>query len=95
MICIKAEFYEKGVPDNKVHGVNMGPSGADRTQVGPMLSPWILLSGMVLLDCLTKKNNQNSFSSILLKNDLHDIHDIMRIMSPKWERTHKISWAKF
>ena len=24
-----------------------GPSGADRTQVGPMLAPWTLLSGML------------------------------------------------
>ena len=32
-------------PDNKVYGANMG---ADRTQVGPMLAPWILLSGKVL-----------------------------------------------
>ena len=32
-------------PDSKVHGANMGPSGADRTQVGPMLAPWTLLSG--------------------------------------------------
>ena len=52
MICIKAEsqqdnFYEQGIPDNKVHGVNMGPSGADRTQVGPMLAPWSLLSRKV------------------------------------------------
>ena len=28
-----------------------GPSGADRTQVGPMLAPWTLLSGFVTL-CL-------------------------------------------
>ena len=34
-------------PDSKVHGANMGPSGADRTQVGPMLAPWTLLSGTV------------------------------------------------
>ena len=34
-----------GHPDSKVHGANMGPSGADRTQVGPMLAPWTLLSG--------------------------------------------------
>ena len=27
-------------------GPTWGPSGADRTQVGPMLAPWILLSGM-------------------------------------------------
>ena len=26
----------------------MGPSGADRTQVGPMLAPWTLLSGQPL-----------------------------------------------
>ena len=32
-------------PDRKVHGANMGPSVADRTQMGgPMLAPWTLLS---------------------------------------------------
>ena len=31
-------------PDSKVHWANMGPSGADRTQVGPMLAPWTLRS---------------------------------------------------
>ena len=30
-------------------GPKWGPSGADRTQVGPMLAPWTLLSGSVLL----------------------------------------------
>ena len=30
-------------------GPSWGPSGADRTQVGPMLAPWTLLSGIVLL----------------------------------------------
>ena len=34
-------------PDSKVHGANMYPSGADRTQVDLMLAPWILLSGNV------------------------------------------------
>ena len=28
-------------------GPTWSPSGADRTQVGPMLAPWTLLSGMV------------------------------------------------
>ena len=32
-------------PDSKVHGAYMGPSGADRAHVGPMLAPWTLLSG--------------------------------------------------
>ena len=30
-------------------GPTWGPSGADRTQVGPMLAPWTLLSGCVHL----------------------------------------------
>ena len=29
-------------------GPTLGPSGADRTQVGPMLAPWTLLSGTLL-----------------------------------------------
>ena len=32
-------------PDSKVHGATLGPPGDDRTQVGPMLAPWYLLSG--------------------------------------------------
>ena len=35
-------------PDRKFMGPTWGPSGADRTQVGPMLAPWTLLSG----DCI-------------------------------------------
>ena len=31
-------------------GPTCGPSGADRTQVGPMLAPWTLLSRMLLYD---------------------------------------------
>ena len=27
-----------------------GPSGADRTHVGPMLAPWILLSGLPAIE---------------------------------------------
>ena len=30
-------------------GPTWGPSGADRTQVGPMLAPWTLLSGIAIL----------------------------------------------
>ena len=32
-------------------GPTWGPSGADRTQVGPMLAPWTLLSGLLPLQC--------------------------------------------
>ena len=32
-------------PITRFMGPTWGPSGADRTQVGPMLAPWTLLSG--------------------------------------------------
>ena len=34
-----------GDPNSTVHGANMGPTWGDRTQVGPMLATWALLSG--------------------------------------------------
>ena len=34
-------------------GPTWGPSGADRTQVGPMLAPWTLLSGMFGSETMT------------------------------------------
>ena len=47
--CIR----NKMIPDSKFHGANMGPSGAERTQVGPMLVPWTLLSGIYVLSWIT------------------------------------------
>ena len=35
------------VPDSKVHGANIGPTWALSAQMGPMLAPWTLLSGVV------------------------------------------------
>ena len=40
-ICI----FSISSPDSKVQGANMDPSGANMTQVGPMLAPWTLLCG--------------------------------------------------
>ena len=34
------------VPDNKVHGTNMGPIWGRQDPGGPMLVPWTLLSGV-------------------------------------------------
>ena len=45
-------------------GPTWGPSGADRTQVGPMMAPWTLLSGMV---CKFKKECFAYFSNVLIK----------------------------
>ena len=44
-LFILLQTLEYTDPHSKVHGDNWGPSGADRTQVGPMLAPWTLLSG--------------------------------------------------
>ena len=35
-------------PIPRFMGLTWGPSGADRTKVGPMLAPWTLLSGSML-----------------------------------------------
>ena len=39
------EWAAIAVLDSKVHWANMGPPGADRTHVGPMLAQWALFSG--------------------------------------------------
>ena len=43
----------------KFMGPTWGPSGADRTQVGPMLAPWTLLSG-------TEHNNTRTVYTFLV-----------------------------
>ena len=40
-----SNLFSSSTPNSKVHGPTWGPSGADRTQVSPMLAPWTLLSG--------------------------------------------------
>ena len=54
-------------PGSKVHGSNMGPSEADRTQVGPMLAPWTLLSGLCWsnFDVITVSHKKVKISSHL------------------------------
>ena len=45
-------YHVPSFPDRRFMGPTWVPSGADRTQVGPMLAPWNLLSGSIL-DCRT------------------------------------------
>ena len=42
----------------RLMGLTWGPSGADRTQVGPMLAPWTLLSGYTCNGILTSRQRQ-------------------------------------
>ena len=63
-----------------------GPSGADRTQVGPMLGPWTLLSGVqVYIYCVVfmawsiipyNDNTTYAFDNVLYH---HNADDIIRI----------------
>ena len=63
---IKASFQYKALhfPDSKVYGANMGPPGADRTQVGPMLAPWTLLSELIQVKISELSNNGNTVNMI-------------------------------
>ena len=51
------------IPVSKVHGAIMGPSGADRTQVGPMLAPWTLLSRILILTWIVIGIDHDALSS--------------------------------
>ena len=81
-------------------GTAWGPSGADRTQVGPMLAPWTLPSG---IDCmhissivLEKKNNVQTCAAFLFvclwlvatgesSNELHPVLWVKIIYHSQWE----------
>ena len=50
MLFLKlSKFLHTYTPIARFMGPTWGPSGADRTQVGPMLAPWILLSEYIVL----------------------------------------------
>ena len=68
-------------------GPTWGPSGADRTQVGPMLAPWTLLSGMIPA-CMTWLRFQNSaytWHNMLLNDiDKKKLVILSKRMLPHW-----------
>ena len=47
MLDMQRDKKKCTVPDSKIHGANMGPPGSCRPQMGPMLAPWTLLSGVL------------------------------------------------
>ena len=69
-------------PDNKVHGANMGHIWADRTQVGPMLTPWTLLSGERARGC----------RGYIMTYDFGKYHWIAR--TKHWPQ-NAVIWARF
>ena len=48
-------------PDNKVHGANMGPTWGRQVPGGPMLAPWTLLFGLLVLETVIKHSTTCSF----------------------------------
>ena len=48
LVCMVGLMIEINTLITRFMGPTWGPSGADRTQVGPMLAPWTLLSGYQL-----------------------------------------------
>ena len=94
-VCIVDQFTgvcNKGFPDSKVHGANMGPSGDDRTQMGPMLAPWTLLSGLI---------HVKSYISLYIKPEKPLTYELVNMGALKrsqilkgdpWNSTHKISY---
>ena len=63
----------RNYPDSKVHGANMGPSGADRTQMGPMLAPWTLLSGYIYIKSKPTKEIRNNLYIYHKNTELCDV----------------------
>ena len=45
---ISSKFDYRGSLIARFMGPTWGPSGTDRSQVGPMLAPWTLLSGLII-----------------------------------------------
>ena len=57
-------------------GPTWGPSGADRTEVGPMLAPWTLLSGLLSIRPLGTK-----FNKILIEMQFYSLKKLLLKMS--------------
>ena len=52
-------------------GPTWGPSWAERTQVGPMLAPWTLLSGAIHIHCIFDSANNDSALPLFDNNECY------------------------
>ena len=52
--------HSKTIPDNKVHGANMGPTWVLSAQYGPHVAPWTLLSGVCYKAIILYNDPNNS-----------------------------------
>ena len=80
-------------------GPTWGPYGADRTQVGPTLAPWTLLSGMVVLSAMAVRVTCISYLSMvvclrLYRNILSGVSYISRENCFFITIIQSVMWAK-
>ena len=80
------------VPDSKVHGANMGPTWVLSAQMGPMLAPWTLLSGVCFGLVFVFKDSFNfhlimfflcllkKISGFLVSYSTWTLHNCLRLM---------------
>ena len=54
------------IPDNKVHGANMGPTWVLSAPDGRMLAPWTLLSGIFLQRCAVNPFNHLTWHLVMV-----------------------------
>ena len=75
-------------------GPTWGPSGTDRTQVGPMLAPWTLLSGKFGTTAASFKSSTDLPKYILSKFDAIDIEaSSYQVLENKYDRGYiKVIW---
>ena len=81
-------------------GPTWGPSGTNRSQVGPMLAPWTLLSGMLVrivqLALTSKTVIWSDMTGLLIAQTYWDKHlsqnSISRVLCYAENTSHIVSW---
>ena len=77
----------------RLMGPTWGPSGADRTQVGPMLAPWMLLSGSGWLLEMFLRKPCHPLSSLLKSICIHLAFSINDLCVWHHQDTTKHLWS--
>ena len=74
-------------------GPTWGPPGADRTQMGPMLAPWILLSGLIqMVKLISSHDSSNKISQLtIILLQAADWYGVCNILTFKyWPHIYKM-----
>ena len=86
-VTLPAYQYYRGSLIARFMGPTWGPSGAARTQMGPMLAPWTLLSGVVwwFVPCFDNQNwPESHILSIIISSFLPFSRKITPVYLSYW-----------